>query len=275
MQLTRTIFLSILLLFGFFKSQAQQDSVHYQKDSAEENADSTSIFFQTGEKVKMPSKLMLVTKTRKTISLAAFLKSLGEYADHALADLDNDGQKELLVYNFTGGAHCCDEIYIFKNTGLNKYQHVVKFFSGNTVITADKQFRYDFYERLGYFFTCYACAYPDTSDESPVFTSSILLRYNKGKILLVPPNMELRSTINDNLGKLGEQPYEKLEDASSFDNGLRKEVALNLAVFYYSFGRNISGTQKLFNKYYKFPDTRKVWASFVQQLQSIKNANDF
>ncbi len=90
-----------------------------------------------------------------------------------------------------------------------------------------------------------------------------------------PVDRELRSQINDNLGKLGEQPYEKLEDEIAQDNGLRKEFAMNLAVFYYSFGKNIIETQKLFNKYYKFPDAKKVWTAFLKQLQHMKKDNDF
>ena len=35
---------------------------------------------------------------------------------------------------------------------------------------------------------------------------------NKGKVAVVPGDKELRSSINDNLGKLSEQPYEKLEN---------------------------------------------------------------
>lgn len=59
------------------------------------------------------------------------------------------------------------------------------------------------------------------------------------------------------------------------DDGFRKEIALNLAVFYYSFGKNMLETQKLFNKYYKFPDTKKVWAAFVKNLGYIKKESDF
>lgn len=254
-----------ILLFSF-SSHAQEDTT---------GNDPTFDFFQKGEKTPTASKVSVVTKAGKTINLASYLKNLGENADHVLADMDSDGKKELLVYNFTGGAHCCDEIYIFKNIGPNKYQQVSHLFAGNTAIIPGKDLIYSFYEQFGYFFTCYACSYPDTTDEAPVPLHSIMLRYNRGKLQLVPPDKELRSVINDNLGKLGEQPYEKLEDASSFDNGLRKEVALNLAVFYYSFGRNLIETQKLFNKFYKFPDAKKVWSAFVSDLMAIKKQSDF
>jgi hypothetical protein len=269
MQEIRKIFSGFVLFFSFSSLHAQVDSV------IDQDTDPTLHFFQQNEKVTLPATVTLVTKTNKIVKLPAFLDSIGIYANHVLADLDKDGKKELLISNYTGGAHCCDEIYIFKNIAPNRYQQAVKFFAGNTMITKNNEFVYNFYEQFGYFFTCYACAYTDTTDAAPVQLYNIVLKYNKGKVTVVPGDKELRSTIMDNLGKLGELPYENLPDASSFDNGQRKEFAINLAVFHYSFGRNILETQKLFNKYYKFPDAKKVWATFVKQLQYMKKDNDF
>ena len=101
------------------------------------------------------------------------------------------------------------------------------------------------------------------------------MKYNKGKLSIIPGDKELRSTINDNLGKLGEQPYQKLADEADQDNGLRKEFALNLVVFYYSFGKNLVTTKSLFDKYYKFPDAKKVWLDFIRILNGIKGDNSF
>ena len=259
------------LLLPFQKIEAQLDTVMHQVDGIiEVETDPTTAFFQSGEKIKLPAKTILITKTKKTITLAAFLKNDDMmYSDNVLADLDSDGKNELLISNFTGGAHCCDEIYIFKNIGLSKYQQTAKLFAGNTAISKDKLFTYNFYEQFGYFFTCFACAYTDTSDAAPVETESITLKYTKGKLNIIPGDKELRSTINDNLSKLGELPYEKLDDDLTQDSGMRKAFAMNVAVFYYSFGKNLAETQKLFNKYYKFPDAKKVWAAFVKEIGYI------
>lgn len=267
----------ILSLFTISSVNGQEDSVLYARDSAfVTETDPTTDFFQHGERIPASSKTLLSTKSGKIIRLQTWLKDQDmQYSDHTLADLDNDGKKELLISNFTGGAHCCDEIYIFKNTGLNKYQYVIKLFAGNTEITKAKQFIYNFYEQLGYFFTCFACSYDDTSDTAPVAVHSITLKYNKGKLAIVPGDKELRNTINDNLAKLGEQPYQKLDEYMGQDNGLRKEIAMNLAVFYYSFGRSLPETQKLFYKYYKHPDAKKMWSAFVKNLNYIKSDNDF
>lgn len=274
----KVIFLLIMSVVSCQVLKAQEtDSVLYQRDSVIElNDDPTTSFFQSGEKPANPSKVLLVTKAQKTISLSALLKTERmAYPDYTLADLDNDGKKELVIFNFTGGAHCCDEVYIYKNIAPNKYQHVVKMFGGHTVITKQRQFEFSFDESFGYFFTCYACGYADTSDGGPIPLRSISLRYVKGKATIVPGDKELRNTINDNLGKLSELPFGKLENELAMDEGFRKEVAMNLAVFYYSFGRNIGETQKLFNKYYKYPDAKKVWTAFNKTLLFIKKDSDF
>ena len=268
----------IVFLLCFFASSqflvAQTDSVVIKMSdkTIEEDVDSTTYFFENGEKVTDPSKILLITKVNKTINLAAFLKNEDmTNPDHVLSDLDNDGKKELLISNYTGGAHCCDEIYVFKSIGVNKYQQAAKLFAGNTIITNDKLFVYNFYQQFGYFFTCFACAMDDSSDTAPVEMQNIKLKYSKGKLVLVQGTTQIRSAINDNLGKLSELPYEKLDQDLSQDNGLRKEFAMNLAVFYYSFGKNLAETQKLFNKYYKFPDAKKVWTAFVKEINYISS----
>ena len=200
---------------------------------------------------------------------------MGEESQYGLADLDNDGKKELVIYNYSGGAHCCDQFFFFKNIEPNKYQLTAKTFAGNVCINGNNEILFSFYEQFGYFFTFYACAYENTSDVAPQPVAEIKLRYNNGKLSVIPGNRELKSMINDNLGKLGEQPYQKLESDIDQDNGLRKEVAFNLAAFYYSFGKNVIATKKLFDRYYKFPDAKKVWTEFFKILNQIKRDNSF
>ena len=263
MRSVRGIYLLAISLVSFLNLKAQvEDSafVMYQKDSAIiPETDPTTLFFQEGEKTTIPDKILIVTKSRKTLPLTKLLKgiytatgqwvgaqtdSMDSYIEYTFADLDNDGKKELLIYNYTGGAHCCDEIYIFT-------------------------------ESFGYFFTCFACGFTDTTDGAPIYVDNITLKYNKGKVTVLPGDAELKSVINDNLGKLCEQPYVKLDSEIPMDEGLRKEVAMNLVVYYYSFGRNLAATQQLFNKYYKYPDAKKIWTAFTKNLLYIKQDNDF
>ena len=263
----------------FISAKAQHDSVvHYQRDSVIEiEADCTTSFFERSERVESMGKTFLTLKNGKTVTMLSFFKTyaMGMAAQHGVTDLDGDGKKELVIYDFSGGAHCCDEIFIFRNTGPSKYQQVAKLFAGNTCITGDNDFVFDFYESFGYFFTCYACSYEDTAETAPVHVDHVKFRYSKNKLMIVPPEKEFRSQINDNLSKLGEQPYKALEDDMAQDNGQRKEFAMNLAVYYYSYGKNMVETQKLFNKYYRFPDAKKVWAAFVKQIQNINKQNIF
>lgn len=276
MQGIKKLFFGFVFLISFSLLHAQEDPVLYQKDIVIfPETDPTVLFFQENEKVASPALVKLVTKSGKIVNLQSFLTSTGIYAEHVMADLDKDGKKELLISNYTGGAHCCDEIFIFKYIAPNRYQHVARFFAGNTMINKNKEFVFDFYGHFGYFFTCYACSYTDTSDAAPIDIHNIILKYSLGKVAVTPGNKNLRSAIIDNLEKLGELPYQELMDDMAQDNGQRKEIAINLAVFYYSFGRNMIETQKLFNKYYKYPDAKKVWAAFTKTLLNIKKDNDF
>src|SRR5260221_1291860 len=115
------------------------------------------------------------------MTMASFLKAQ-TYDDiqYGLVDLDNDRKKELIISDFTGGAHCCDEFFIFKNIAPNKYQYVARTFAGNVCVTNKNEFLYDFYELVGYFFTCYAFAYEDTTDTTPAQLYNIGFKYNCG-----------------------------------------------------------------------------------------------
>ena len=269
--------------FCFFYSVllSQNDSVHYAKDSVIELQDCFDLFFQRNEKITSPQKIMLVQKNGKTISLKAFL-GLGDKElfpasppQYGLADLDQDGKKELVTYSYSGGAHCCDEFNIFKNISPGKYQHVAKTFAGDVCITEKNEFVYNFYQQFGYFFTCFACEFQDESGMGPQPVSEIKLKYNKGKLTALPGDNKLRATINDNLSILGKRPYKRLSGETDFDDGLRKAVALNLVVFHYSFGHNLVETKKLFDKYYRFPDAKKVWDEFLKTMNRIRSGNDF
>lgn len=254
----------------------QTDSL-YQRDSViEVEGDCTQNFFIASERISDPSKIFIRGKNGTTTSMKTFLvkNNIGGFSESGLADLDGDGKRELVISNFTGGAHCCDEIYIFRQTAPQRYQYVAKTFAGHTCFLDDKTMRFSFYESFGYFFTCYACSYVDTSDTAPIPVNSVLLKYQKSKLSVIPSDDVLRSMIRDNLDKLSEQPFAEMDDVSQ-DNGLRKEFALNLAVFYYSFGKNLAETQRLFNTYYKFPDKKIVWKEFYRLLLNVRQKNDF
>jgi hypothetical protein len=269
------------LLFFSGSASAKYYSQQQTQDTIIDTEDCYEKFFATSDSVSAPAKTILILKNQKAVTLKNFFKytgadtSMGIGTLQGLKDLDNDGKKELVLYDYTGGAHCCDEFYVFKNIAPNKYQYVAKTFAGDVCINDKNEFIYSFYQQYGYFFTCFACEYSDASDAGPGSVNSIILRYNKGKLIVVPGDQELKNTITDNLGKLKEHPYQKLQDETDQDDGLRKEFALNLVVYYYSFGRNLIQTKMLFDKYYRFPDAKKVWTEFVEILKGIKSESDF
>jgi hypothetical protein len=57
---------------------------------------------------------------------------------------------------------------------------------------------------------------------------------------IVKGDKELLRIIHDNLGKLKEQPYVALKDDLAMDEGLRKEFAFNLGVYYYALWKNFT-----------------------------------
>jgi hypothetical protein len=256
--------------------------LHAQEDTTA-NETYISSFFKRCEKITLPGKTFIVTKAGKYMTLTNFLQPLKNPEDsifpsveYGLADLDNDKKKELVIFNYTGGAHCCDEIYFFKNIGPNKYQYVTKTFAGNVYIDVNNNILYDFYEQFGYFFTCYACEYGDSSVTKTAPIHSIELRYQPGKLVVENGGPEMLNAIRNRLAGLSRVTYQKLDSEIDQDDGLRKEFALTLAVYYYSFGkRNVASTKLLFDKYYRYPDAKKVWAAFVKQLQFIRQNNGF
>lgn len=280
---TYLIALLIILPVCFCTSafaQAQQEP-----EAEQMNCDDS--FFVTHTSVKNLEKIKLSLKNKKVITLKNFIKSgytgelqKGNDAYHignlqVLADLDNDGSRELILSSFTGGAHCCDEFYIFKSISPGSYRFAAKTFAGDVCITKKKEFIFSFYQQFGYFFTCFACGFEDSTRAGLKQAGSITLQYKNGKLIVVPGTEALKNKIVSNLAFLQKQPYYKLEDDADQDNGLRKEYALNLAEYYFLFERNLNNTKLLFNKYYSFPDAKKVWHEFANTLKAVIEENDF
>ncbi|MFM2138803.1 MAG: hypothetical protein RJA57_1110 [Bacteroidota bacterium] len=242
----------------------------------QEEEDPTLRFFRNAEKPSDAERFTLVGINGQTMTLAAWLKQKAyQSGEQVLADLDHDGRKELLLYGYTGGAHCCDAITVFRESAPRRYQQAGTLYAGHTIVKSDGTFLFDLYEQFGYFFTCYACGLTDTSDAAPIDVSVVRVIYTKGRLAVVPGDQELRSLILDNLGKLRERPYVKFDDAVIQDEGQRKAFALNLAVYYFSFGKNLTATRQLFFQYYKFPDAVTVWAAFLKTLNGVRRGNSF
>src|SRR5688572_12772691 len=110
------ILLSLFILLVTLPVFGQDDSL-YQRDSViEMEEDCTQGFFLRSERIRDPATISIVAKNRRKSTLATYLKTnnLEGFTEYGLADLEGDGKKELLISHFTGGAHCCDEVYVFR-----------------------------------------------------------------------------------------------------------------------------------------------------------------
>ncbi len=265
-----------LFLFLFFITCCK-NNIEAQTDST---ADCFDAFFTSSTPIKNKSSVKLLVEKGKTTTLAVFTKADGETKPMAgLKDLDGDGVKELIVWDYTGGAHCCDEFYFFKSSGANQYSYVAKLYAGNTCVDAQNNFVYNLHESFGYFFTCFACGL--TSDEDGKQTKGLTviddinLHYKAGKLLIQSGDAALKSTIKKNLVYIKNLGWDGGVPDDEFDDGRRKELALNLAAYYFLFGKNLVETKSLFTTYYPFKDAAKVWTQFMQNLNNVKKNNDF
>lgn len=247
-----------LLLFSSLFATAQTDS-----------ADCLGPLFRTKLKAADRRKISLVLPGGKRSSLPAFWKAnfMEQYGQAALFDLDRDGSKELLLNNFTGGAHCCDELTVFKNTGPNQYTQTARLFAGGTCY-ADSVFVFDLHEAFGYFFTCYACGLE--KGKALREPEPLRLRYAGGRMTAVPGDEALRKRILQNLAYLKKLGWAGPLKEGEFDDGRRKELALNLAAHYFSFGQNLAATKQLFEVAYPWKDAAAVWKEFSVLLNNAK-----
>jgi hypothetical protein len=188
-------------------------------------------------------------------------------------NLNNDTVTELLVLNYTGGAHCCDEVYVFeKQPGY--YVQKAKLFGGFICIDpASNLFTFSFNEALGYFFACYACGFADSTGRFEVIRE-IELRYDNGRFVVVPYLPDTEKQLFQNLELLAAHKYEHMEEGL-MDSGWRKEFAMNIAVWHYNHGKNWTATKALFDKYYEFKDAARVWKELRNTLQEMERENDF
>ena len=127
-------------------------------------ADSSSNnFFKTND-------ILLILNDSSQVKLSDFpstdyLSKHKDWREFSFTDIDNDDIPELTVNFFTGGAHCCFEFYLFKQISKNTFRQIFTFEGGEGALTIDgSEIRINFYEQIGYFFTCYAC---DISESLP------------------------------------------------------------------------------------------------------------
>lgn len=241
-------------------------------------SDCYETFFTTAAKVKNTNAIKLsVGKKQQTLS--SYLKQNVQGLDQRLGlkDLDGDGKNELVIYNFTGGAHCCDEFYFFKNIGPNRFAPAARLFAGSTCVNGTT-FLYDFAEPFGYFYTCFACELEEKKNsrgEKYERLANISLTYKAGKLQALPGDEALKEKLLRNLRYIKSLGWDGGAKGDEFDDGRRKALAQALAVYYFSFGKNLAETKKVFSAYYSFRDAATVWKDFSVLLANVQSQNSF
>ncbi|WP_162944676.1 hypothetical protein [Flavisolibacter nicotianae] len=260
-----------LLLFFFPLSLAVMAQGDTQTDCYE-------TFFATAAKVKNTKTVKLVVN-KKIQTLFAYLKQTisGLEQRVALKDLDGDGRAELVIYNFTGGAHCCDEFYFFKNISGSVFAPAARLYAGSTCVSGTT-FLYDFAEPFGYFYTCFACELDEKKNskgEKYERIANISLTYKAGKLLVSPGDAALKEKLLRNLRYIKSLGWDGGAKNDEFDDGRRKALAQTLAVYYFSFGKNLPETKKIFDAYYPYKDAATVWKDFGVLLTNVQSQNSF
>lgn len=230
-------------------------------------------FFKHVEKVKNLSNTFLVFKNgeKKTISDFLLDNYIGGKHQIGLIDIDNDGKKELFMKVSDLCAHSCTDYYFFKKIGKQVYELTAQTSRDEMRINKDSTFTYSLADEFGYFYTCFGCNY---TNKNYAEVNNIKLRYAHEKLLVVPGSVKLKHRIINNL-KIITRKKMSVVQGDDFDSGERKAFALNLAVYYYTFGKNINASKKLFDTYFKSIDAKEVWQRFVDDIKEIKENNTF
>jgi hypothetical protein len=279
----------IVVLVGFFvnpgcnnnaeKQVSEKDTIRNAKKLP--TPDSTDYegcyeeFFKRLPRFSDSGSAYLVWKNGKRKSLTQFFKDefMSPVSQYGKKDLDGDGISELIIFNYTGGAHCCDEYYFFRQKSGQDFEFKAHLMGGQACIdAASNLITYSFSELLGYFYSCYACSFNDSSGNFKTMRE-IQLKYTGPKLEIVPYDKNAEQQNLKNLDVLQKNGFEKIEE--TMDNGWRKEIAMNLAIWHFNHNKNWKQTKLLFNKYYKFPDASKVWKEFHRTLAESEKENSF
>ena len=232
-------------------------------------------FFKGLPRFRDSSIAYLVWKNKERKRLTQFFKDefMGTVSQYGKKDLDGDGTMELIIFNYTGGAHCCDEYYIFSEKKEQEFEYKAHITGGQACIDAtSNRISYSLSETLGYFFSCFACGMADTTG---VFKTlrEIQLKYAGSTLQVVTYDSLLAKQNISNLEVLKKNGFEKI--TGLMDNGWRKEFAINIAIWHYNHGKNWKLTKLLFDKYYTFKDSPKVWKEFYRTMSEAAKENDF
>ena len=185
-----------------------------------------------------------------------------------LLDLDNDGVSELLIGYFTGGGHCCDDLWIGKLIAPHLFENAFTIQGGWIQLDSQKNFIFSPDELLGYFYTCYTCDGDYKSPYNYNYTNAYF-RYKNGVPVFVLMNESRKEQIISNLNILSNQSIPELDEEGTDEiggSGFRKNFAKNIFALYFNSEGDKLACKKFFNKYYKGKDSDSVWNKLKDYL---------
>ena len=248
-------------------SNTNNQTVRDSKDSGMvKNIDSS----QSSPTITDSAKLRILTLKGKNMSYPEYKASFEEDVasmkpSFTLDDIDGDGNKEIVVAYYTGGAHCCDVTTILTKAGENEMKEVMDYTGGTTI--AKDTVVLSFSEALGYFHTCYACGidYPGNIDPT------VSLVFGRGGFTFSPGNSKANDDIIKNMAFITSKPIpdKDAEDAGGMDDGTRKAIAFNIVAYYYNNNRQSDAAKKLFDQYYQHRDKADVWADIAKYISNF------
>ena len=251
---------------------ANQDSILYR---AKLDSMLQSINDSSSKSFYNISEIELVLDSNNQIKLSDFPSTdyIAEHKDWIkfnFTDIDNDFIPELETRYFTGGAHCCFVYNIFKQTSKNTFTQIFSFEGGeNSLSIEDDGIYINFFEQLGYFFTCYACSIDDSLPNG-YFRPHLTLNYSQNGFTLAPKDDYLDRIIFEDLEYLKNRPIPKI-DSTRMDDGTRKAFAEHIITYHFNNQENSDSTKFVFDKYYLGEDSLEIWETIKNHVNSISN----
>ncbi len=236
--------------------------------------DNLAQIFNQSKPVKR--QLYILNEKGEAVAIKTFIEQVFDQRDtsinKALFDLDNDNVRELLIGYYTGGNHCCDGIWIGKKVNDSLYEEAFAIEGGSITMNDKKIFRCIQDERLGYFYSSYACS-GDYEFPYDYRATDIQFKYKKGSLVYIS-DVKNRNQLIQNLTFLSKIPVPTLNERRESDCiGYRKNFAKNIVALYVNDKFDTLSTKKVFYNYYKGVDTDTVWNEVLEYIDPSFTVN--
>lgn len=251
------------LLFLLVITAIQIQSLHAQL--ADINFKYKDFIFQTKYDSVDFSTELKIRKNKKVIYKKVYYDRITEIKDY---DLEGNGNKEILIQMYSGGAHCCTSLFAGEIKD-NRFVFTDSISWGNSFY-AVTDLNFDKRQEIAGVSDKFAYAFTNYAQSQ---FNLLIYNYENGKFREVTKNFPKQ--INDDIEELnselktytdtGFQCMEINEDTFNTDAGAVKAILAAITAEYYTLGEAEKGYE-LIDAVYKCPDKEK----FVQILK-----NDF